>query len=141
MAANQEFVIFSPFHKRLGGIEDENCSADGGKENDKNCLNTAMQNESNKPKFSRSFGPDGLNLKSASVLSPVKSKTGSKRKQRSLRKTTKKLEKPPTVTFKYNVKVAKIPERKDWGSFMTQIFGKEKSTNIRDLAVVEHTPS
>ena len=87
-ARNQEFVIFSPFHKRLGGIEDENFSADGEKENDKSRLNT-MQSESNKVKFSRSFAPDALNLKSASVLSPVKSKTVSKRKQRSLRKTIK----------------------------------------------------
>jgi len=45
------------------------------------------------------------------------------------------------VKFKYNVKVAKIPERKDWGSFMTQLFGKDKSSDIRDFAVVEHFPT
>ena len=48
--------------------------------------------------------------------------------------------KPEEVTFRYDVKVAKIPEKKDWGSFMTKIFGREASSKIKDLAVVEHMP-
>ena len=117
---DQEFAIFSPFHKRLGGNEDEDSSA--GKENDMQSLNFYKYHpESSRSHYSRSFCP---NSTSETALSPIrKTKQKSKRTHRSLKKqgtaTARATITPQKVTFRYDVKVAKIPEKKDWGSFMT----------------------
>ena len=101
------------------------------------------QQYSSRTHYSRSFCP---NSTSETALSPIrKTKQKNKRTHRSLKKqgtaTARAMTTPPEVTFRYDVKVAKIPERKDWGSFMTQIFGRETSSKIKDLAVVEHMPA
>ena len=44
------------------------------------------------------------------------------------------------MSFKYNIKLAKIPPKKDWGSWLSSVFGAKKGVNIKDLAHVEHVP-
>ena len=51
-----------------------------------------------------------------------------------------KKRKKNTVSFKYNVKLAKIPEKSDWSSWLTGMFGAKQGTSIKDLAKVEHVP-
>ena len=45
-----------------------------------------------------------------------------------------------TVGFKYNVKLARIPKKNDWSSWLTGMFGGRQGTSIKDLAHVEHVP-
>ena len=45
-----------------------------------------------------------------------------------------------TVGFKYNVKLARIPKKNDWGSWLSGMFGGKRGTSIKDLANVEHVP-
>ena len=45
------------------------------------------------------------------------------------------------VSFKYNVKLARIPKKKeDWGTWFSSVFGARRGTSIKDLAHVEHVP-
>ena len=46
-----------------------------------------------------------------------------------------------TIGFSYNVKLAKMPEKKNWGTWLTGMFGaNSKSPTLKDLATVEHVP-
>ena len=56
------------------------------------------------------------------------------------KKKLKKKMKKNTVSFKYNVKLAKINQQRDWGSWLSGFFGGKSGTSIKDLAVVEHVP-
>ena len=51
-----------------------------------------------------------------------------------------KKRKKNTVSFKYNIKLARIPPKKDWGTWLSGMFGAKKGVNIKDLAHVEHVP-
>ena len=64
-----------------------------------------------------------------------------KRRQSKMRKMSKKMKKN-TVSFKYNVKLARIPKKKEagWSQWITGMFGSSKGTSIKDLAKVEHVP-
>ena len=58
-----------------------------------------------------------------------------KRQRRIMKKRKKN-----TVSFKYNIKLARIPPKPQWGSWLTSLFGAKKGVNIKDLAHVEHVP-
>ena len=58
-----------------------------------------------------------------------------KRQRRIMKKRKKN-----TVSFKYNIKLARIPPKPQWGSWLTSLFGSKKGVNIKDLAHVEHVP-
>ena len=45
-----------------------------------------------------------------------------------------------TVGFKYNVKLAKIPKKNDWGTWISGMFTGKRGTSIKDLAFIEHVP-
>ena len=52
-----------------------------------------------------------------------------------------KKKKRSKVGFKYNVKLARIPEKKEkWGAWLFSMFDSKKGTSIKDLAVCEHVP-
>ena len=52
----------------------------------------------------------------------------------------KKKRKKNQVSFKYNVKLARITQKKDWTSWISSMFGSKRGTTIKDLAHVEHVP-
>lgn len=64
------------------------------------------------------------------------SNSEAKRKQKKIQQKRLK----NTVSFKYNVKLAKIPPKKDWGSWLSNMFGAKRGISIKDLAHAEHVP-
>lgn len=63
-------------------------------------------------------------------------------KRRLARKMSKiqRKRKKNTVGFKYNIRLAKIPKKNDWGTWFSGMFTAKKGTSIKDLAQVEHVP-
>ena len=55
-------------------------------------------------------------------------------------KRIQRKKKKNTVNFKYALKVAKMPKKQNWGSWLTNIFASKKGSSVRDLAYVEHVP-
>ena len=63
-----------------------------------------------------------------------------KQKRQQERRINRKRKKN-TVSFKYNIKMAKIPEKKEqWGEWLANMFGPKNGSSIKDLAFVEHVP-
>lgn len=61
-------------------------------------------------------------------------------KRRQEKKVLKIKKKKNTVSFKYDIKLAKIENQQDWGSWVSSLF-VGKQINIKDLAKVEHVPA
>jgi len=52
-----------------------------------------------------------------------------------------KKRKKNNVSFKYNIKLARIPKKESgWGTWISGMFAGNKGTSIKDLAKVEHVP-
>ncbi len=52
----------------------------------------------------------------------------------------KKKRRKNNVSFKYNVKLARITQKKDWTTWISSMFGSKRGSSIKDLAHVEHVP-
>lgn len=54
-------------------------------------------------------------------------------KKKQIRKIMRKRRKN-TISFRYNVKLAKLPEKKNWGSWLSNMFGGKGGSTLKDLA-------
>jgi len=55
-------------------------------------------------------------------------------------KRIQKKRKKNTVSFRYNVKIARIAQKKDWGTWLSSMFTQKRGSSIKDLAHAEHVP-